>query len=258
MPSPIAPSEFRSVVPSMSGSTCDKFHKAFKTFPELLSDWFAYVYNEDGNFTDEFKADLCAIDCSTVTGSGGSGTTTLSTPAPSFGAPAAGEVVLSWPAVASAAYYEVWRNTSYDLFSAAIVGATTDVVYHDTAVSGTTYYYYWIRARNLTSTSGFSAVVSAFTSGTGSLALPGDPIVTATDGTISEYVLVNWTAVQGALDYNVYRNTVDTTTGADLLITTKQVAYADFHGSPGVTYFYIVRARNGLTTATAAGVIGSR
>lgn len=62
MPSPVIPSEFRELVPSVNESTIAIIRKfALQSF--LWWRWKVYAWNADGTPTDEFIADLCEGRC---------------------------------------------------------------------------------------------------------------------------------------------------------------------------------------------------
>lgn len=67
------------------------------------------------------------------------------------------KVRITWKAAASATSYEVWRGTANASSSASKLVTKTSLSHDDTtAVPGTTYYY-WVKARNNSGASGFSA-----------------------------------------------------------------------------------------------------
>lgn len=259
MPTPITPSTFAAQIPSSAGSVCDKFQKAFKGFPRSFSQWYSYVYNEDGTFTTEFKLDICGIDCAALaaTGGGGGSGTVLNAPAPVWTAPQPTAVRITWPAVPGAAYYEVARNTSDNLYGATFVGYTTDTLYDDTGLSASTYFFYWVRARSATGTSSFSSTLLTFTSPSGSLALT-TPVITASDATIPQYVACTWPVVAGATSYKVYRGGTNVFGASALIATTKQLFWNDFSAAPGTGYYYFAQAVNQYITAESVGNLGSR
>lgn len=259
MSSPVRPSQLQAVIPSASGSVCDKFQRAFKTFPQLVSNWFSYAYNEDGSFTDAYKADVCAIDCAALAAGGGPVVgASLAIPTLVQGAPSNSQVNLQWTAIPGATFYELIRNTANCLYGATFVGYTTSNTFADTAVAGSTYYYYWLRAMSNTNQSAFSAVLVAFTSGSSSLPLVAST-TTASNTTIPDYIAVSWTAVQGAESYDVFRNGTNTLVGATLLGNTAQRYWNDYAAVPATAYYMLVTAKNhfGLTV-TNTGVLGSK
>lgn len=263
MPSPILPSEFKALVPAGSGSLCDKLLRALKNFPLKFSQWYSYVYGENGDFTDEFKADLCAIDCDALPPSGSSGdtgdsTTVTTAPAPTFGTISVGQVRLNWNAIPSAAYYEIVRNTENDLLTATWIADTTLNFYDDTTTVDDTWYFYWVRGREGTGVGPFSAPVIAWSS-SGAVPAITVPVVSATDGTFPEYASVTWPICIGATMYEVRRNTVNDWGTGDVLALTPMTFWNDFTGLPGDFYYYFVRAYNiHQTSAESTSDLGNR
>ena len=66
MPSPIKPSDIKSTLPQTSTPVCSRLKNLLVDFPKAIYQWFSYMYNEDGTFTEEFKDEVCAIDCEAV------------------------------------------------------------------------------------------------------------------------------------------------------------------------------------------------
>lgn len=66
MPSPVRPSDFCSLAPTPSTSACESIKRLFFAFPQLLCDLVSYIFDEDGNVTDEFKADNRQIPAGTL------------------------------------------------------------------------------------------------------------------------------------------------------------------------------------------------
>lgn len=262
MPNPIQPSSFQSLVPTASGSTCNKFQGVFVSFPTLFSQWYSYLFNEDGSFTTAFQTDLCAINCATLPvtpGPGPSGgplgaTTLTQTPSNET-------VILSWPAIPGAIDYELARNTTPDLSSATLITTTVNLTFTDTTVSSDSYYYYWVQGRTPTSSGAFSPMLVAWASTGGTLTLPAPGSLAATTTGGSPSVKVTWAASRGASSYNVYRNTTNTNVGATLLGNSTTHYYSDYSGVVGTSYYYLVTATNFATngpTANGSGVLGSR
>lgn len=260
MPSPVPPSRFLGAVPSASGSVCDKFQKAFKIFPQALSDWFSYAYNEDGSFTDAFKADVCAINCAALAASGGPAPGgALATPSLTQSGHAGTSIVLNWAPIPGGSYYELVRNTENDLYNATFAGSTVNTTITDTGLTDMSYYFYWLRAVSPTNISAFSSLFIGLTSSTGATPTIAATTVVSSAGTIPDYVASSWTAVQGASTYDVYRNLTNTFTGATLLFNTPQLFYNDHTGVAGTGYYYMVQSK-GLpgVTSNSAGVVGFR
>ena len=66
--------------------------------------------------------------------------------------------------------------------------------------------------------------------------------VAATDGTWTDRVRVTWNSVSGASNYSIYRNTINSSTGRVLIATDSASPYDNTSATPGVTYYYWVRA----------------
>jgi hypothetical protein len=66
MPNSVLPTEFKQLIPRFQSSMCGKFIPTITNFIQRFYDYYSYEYNEDGSFTDEFKADLCALGCTEV------------------------------------------------------------------------------------------------------------------------------------------------------------------------------------------------
>jgi hypothetical protein len=66
MPSPVKPSDFCSLAPTPSTSACESIKRLFFAFPQLLCDLVTYIFDEDGNVTDEFKSDTRQIPAGTL------------------------------------------------------------------------------------------------------------------------------------------------------------------------------------------------
>ncbi len=80
------------------------------------------------------------------------------------------------------------------------------------------------------------------------VSVPPDPPtgVSASDGTYTDRVRISWTASDGADDYKVYRNTINSTSGAAELTSSHPASpYDDFSVTPEATYYYWVKACNG-------------
>jgi alpha-mannosidase len=83
-------------------------------------------------------------------------------------------VRVAWDAVEGATGYEVWRNKSNDLASAELLAPSVHgTVYGDTSCAPEQICYYWVRAKNAYSTSGFSVPDSGWKR----LPLPTDTLI---------------------------------------------------------------------------------
>jgi cellulose 1,4-beta-cellobiosidase len=83
--------------------------------------------------------------------------------------------------------------------------------------------------------------------------------VSASDGTYTDKVQVTWTASATATSYTVYRSSYPYTFYAASLGTTSGVVYDDTTATPGVVYYYWVKASNSFGTSNfSAYDTGSR
>lgn len=120
MASPIRPSDIKDTLPTTDGSACARLKKVIVDFPRRVYEWFSYMYNEDGTFTEGFKADFCAIKCDdvmeekenpiTVDNPGGN----LATPFVKAGAALrhAGGIPVVFSQVEGATRYDIYRGTT--------------------------------------------------------------------------------------------------------------------------------------------------
>jgi len=155
-------------------------------------------------------------------------------------------VTVSWTAVGGATSYQIWRNTVNNSGTATQIATDTASPYDDTtAVAGTTYFF-WVRAVGPCGTSAFS------NSDAGSRASGSSPSapsrVKATDGDCNS-VTVTWRAASGATGYQIWRGTTMNSANAVLIGTSTTLSFVDTTGTPGVTYFYWVKATNPCGTS---------
>jgi hypothetical protein len=78
------------------------------------------------------------------------------------------------------------------------------------------------------------------------------PTITASDG-LRTGIDVSWTAIPGATQYSLYRNSVDSETGATLVVTQVGTSYSDVSQVPSDDVFYFVRAVQGNGAARTFG-----
>ena len=140
-------------------------------------------------------------------------------------------------------YFQVYRNTTNTTSGATqLTGSHPASPYDDqSAMPGVTYYY-WVRACNSFGCSGLSASDSGYR---GVLTPPPTPPsqLSASDGAFSDKVQLNWTIVNGATYYRVFRNTNDTHDGEIVLADNHLAnAYDDYSAVPQMTYYYWVKA----------------
>ncbi|MEI7657493.1 MAG: immunoglobulin domain-containing protein [Phycisphaerae bacterium] len=152
-------------------------------------------------------------------------------------------VRLTWNAAAGATQYKIYRNTVVSTSGASLLGVTSALQYDDLTASSTgTGYYYWVRTVD---GCGEGTAYSASAYGYRTTALLTAPsVVAATDGASCADVTVTWNSQANADIYYVYRNTVNSSTGAAYLGSSLSLAYTDASASAGVMYYYFVRGGN--------------
>ena len=157
---------------------------------------------------------------------------------------------VSWSGVLGATGYEVWRNTNAAVGLAYKVADTTLTNCDDEGAMPGIVFHYWARAKSTKGPGPFSAPASGYcVSHTNPVpAVPGG--VTASDGTYTDRVRVEWTAVYAASSYEVWRNVLDFLDKAEWVADVVGTRFEDFATADRVFYYYWIRAKN------SAGVSG--
>lgn len=124
-------------------------------------------------------------------------------------------VSLSWTDIDGETGYGIWRSTSDNSGTAAHVGTVAANVtsYNDTTAVPGTLYTYWVRATN-SACGTLSDFQSAGVVGVRKLATV---TVTASDGTDTSRVVVQWTDIAGETGYAVWRSETDDSGTAEWL-----------------------------------------
>ena len=149
-------------------------------------------------------------------------------------------IAIVWESVSGALRYEVWRAPSED-GSYEKIGETPGTTYSDDTVTPNTTYWYRVKACNRSGCSDLSTADSGYAAGEGISQVPTG--VSATDGTYTDRVRVTWNPSPGATSYEVWR---DVARGGpyNLRGTVSGTTYDDRDASPGVVYWYKVKACN--------------
>ncbi|MCC6321777.1 MAG: immunoglobulin domain-containing protein [Phycisphaerales bacterium] len=159
-------------------------------------------------------------------------------------------VQVSWLAVSGALEYQIFRNTQ-DAFPTgpahALVPAGTTTYTDSSAVNNVTYYY-WMKTR---SQCGVSETVIGPDTGFKSPP-PAPASITASNGTSCAGVTITWAGSAGATLYQVYRGTSGSFASAQEIGGGSAANYTDTSATPGVTYFYWVKAANDCGSSAAA------
>lgn len=219
MPSPVTPQQIRETIPGPSGNFCEKFLRVL-TLPRVFYEWYRSVYLENGEFTDDFKAQLCATGC-VDGGSGGGGGGGGSLAAPQGLMATDGDhrdkIVLTWGSVVTAEGYDIFRNTTNDSATASLIASVGQVLtYEDEDVDNGTVYHYWVRARKGTTFSVLSAPDTGYSVDTiesvsdllASKGYYGTSLVGPIEDQVGTIAL-EFSAIGAANAYDIYRNTTD-------------------------------------------------
>lgn len=222
MANPVTPARVKALIPSLTGSMCERLSKLMQ-FPQLLYEEVLYKYKENGQPTDEYAAEICALGCvGTGGGDGGGdpGTADWSTPTRPIATDGAfsDHVNIQWPVYSPPVgsvvhHYKLFRseNTNTNPANAEAI-ATIDaptVTYDDTTAVAGTIYHYWYRAyvQNESAFSPYSAYDP------GSASVPTTTLTAVSDlrasygfsPTAGGLISLVWTPPTGATKYDVYR-----------------------------------------------------
>ena len=160
--------------------------------------------------------------------------------------PKTGKVKLTWDAVEGAVKYQVYRATSKN-GDYKLMYTTSKTSYTNTKATPGKYYYYYVVA---VSESGVESRPSDVVGRTCDLA---QPKVTASNVAATGKVKLTWDAVEGAVEYKVYRATAKDGKYS-LMYTTTGTSYTNSKAEAGKTYYYKVMA---VAAKTAANSVAS-
>ena len=161
-----------------------------------------------------------------------------------------GKVRLTWEAVEGAVKYEVYRATTKDGEYKKMY-TTEGTSYTNTKANAGQYYYYYVVAI------AEDGAVSAPSNIVGRTCDLAQPKVTATNVAKTGKVRLTWEAVEGAVEYKVYRATEKDGKYA-LMFTTEGTSYTNTNAVAGTTYYYKVVAVAKKTAANSAPAEVSR
>lgn len=162
-------------------------------------------------------------------------------------------IQITWNSVENANWYRVYRSSYNIPCECPISNWMTARKFLDSSPVPGALYYYWVKAAGDT-----NITISTHSSSNSGYRKIAAPSVTATTGTFTDRVVINWTSVQGAGYYRVSR--------APVTEPASQVVLANWSSSLGYTYtdltaasgqqykYYITGAVNG--SGTRAGNTG--
>ncbi|MES2527358.1 MAG: fibronectin type III domain-containing protein [Bdellovibrionota bacterium] len=157
-------------------------------------------------------------------------------------------VDLVWTAATGAASYDVRYGTTTGTYTTTLTGQTSPLSV--TGLTANTTYYFQVQAKNAVGAG--TTVSSTELSAKTATATPSGLVATATTGQIA----LSWTATTGATNYNIYRSTTAGSYGAALVTANAGTTYTDSTVANGTTYYYVVRANNGIESANSNEVSG--
>ena len=162
-----------------------------------------------------------------------------------------GKIRVSWDAVECAVKYQVYRATSKN-GEYKLMFTTTNTWYNNTnAEAGNTYYYYAVAITEDGTVSAPSNIKSR------TCDLPR-PVVTASNNAKTGKVKLTWDAVEGAVEYKIYRATEKDGT-YKLMYTTGNTTYNNTSAKAGEKYYYkVVAVAEKSSANSAASAVVSR
>ena len=147
-----------------------------------------------------------------------------------------GQLQISWTAVEGASEYRIYRSET-ETGGYKKIADVTDTVYTDTVTTEATHYYKVVAMRLNEKGKRVRGKVSAAQV----IEVPSDiPQVTAV-GDDTNGMTVQWSSVDGAQEYAVYRSTKKGK-GYKKVTTTALTSYTDIGAEPGSRYYYKVAA----------------
>ena len=147
-----------------------------------------------------------------------------------------GQLQISWTAVEGASEYRIYRSAT-ETGGYKKIADVTDTVYTDTVTTEATHYYKVVAMRLNEKGKRVRGKVSAAQV----IEVPSDiPQVTAV-GDDTNGMTVQWSSVDGAQEYAVYRSTKKGK-GYKKVTTTALTSYTDIGAEPGSRYYYKVAA----------------
>jgi hypothetical protein len=143
------------------------------------------------------------------------------------------KILVSWSAVNGAAAYQVFRNGAATPI--ATIAGNSNTSFADASTTVGTVYTYTVKAQ------GPDVFSLASLADTGVRAVAATIVegVSATDGSYTDKVVVNWKASPGAIGFQVYRNGIAAPIGT---VYGSTLSYNDTTAIMGVSYTYSVKA----------------
>ncbi len=160
--------------------------------------------------------------------------------------PAAQQLTVTWPAVTGADTYDVYFGTNPFSLTTSVTSATSPLIL--SGLVGSSPYYVQVIAKNAVGSTS-SQVSSSLPSATpiATLTAPTGLSASAAPGSVT----LNWTAVSGASSYQILKGT---SSGSLTALPTPEAttSFTDTSVTNGTTYYYAVKAYNGLYSASSS------
>ncbi|MBI3986815.1 MAG: VCBS repeat-containing protein [Lentisphaerae bacterium] len=148
-------------------------------------------------------------------------------------------IQISWAPVTNVSLYEIWRNSSNNTQTASNILTISATSYLDELVERGLVYYYWVKAKGAFGTSGFSLM------DTGGTLPPPPATISASDSTFTNKIQVTWAASVGAINYELWRATINSNNLVDYVVSgIVGTSFDDANIVTGARYYYWIRAQN--------------
>jgi fibronectin type 3 domain-containing protein len=165
-------------------------------------------------------------------------------------------VAVTWDAMATATGYRLYRGLSSNSSASTLIAGVSTTSFLDTSAVYETVYYYFVESYNAQGTSTKSPGETGFRD----LPIPQAPTnLSASQGTSSLHVAINWDVTDAASAYRVYRGITSNPAASTLLGEVTGTEYFDTTATYGSSFYYFVEAINVKgSSAKSAGVQGFR
>ncbi|MBR2028085.1 MAG: C40 family peptidase [Oscillospiraceae bacterium] len=148
-----------------------------------------------------------------------------------------GKIQLKWSPVEDASEYAVYRSETGEEGSFTFLSGTEKTSFTDsTALAGSTYHY------KVTAVHSNAEAESAFSAAEKQVCILAKPVISNLYRNASGVAVMEWTAVEGASVYEIYRSTTGEDGSFKLLSETASAAFADENASTDKIYYYKVKA----------------
>jgi len=160
---------------------------------------------------------------------------------------------ITWNSSASAATYQVFRDTSSTGSYSTKVYDGSLTSYTNTGLTAGSIYYYKVQATNSAGSSTLSSAVAGIPN-----AIPAKPTGLAVVSATTTSLSITWNASSGTSSYQLFRDTSSTGSFSTKVFDAAGTSYTDTGLATGATYFYKLQATNSAgSSALSAAVSGT-